>query len=70
MDTYGAQPEKNFNGELWQRIMAASLGGVLCGTCDTPVAAKFSTAQAENNEYISWQEHIIDDLTLGVSDLS
>ncbi|MFT6436902.1 MAG: CubicO group peptidase (beta-lactamase class C family) [Candidatus Azotimanducaceae bacterium] len=66
----GAQPEKNFNQELWRRIMAASHEGVLCGTCDTPVAARLSTAQAKTDEYISWHEHIIDDPSRGVSDLS
>ena len=66
----GAQPEKRFNHKLWRKIMLASKQGLMCGTCDMPLAARPSSAKAETGEYISWREHIIDDPTLGVDDLS
>ena len=66
----GAQPERNFNRELWRRIMLASGQGVMCGNCELPVAVSPSTAMTHSGEYISWREHIIDDPTKGVSDLS
>ncbi|MEO2173618.1 MAG: VCBS repeat-containing protein [bacterium] len=40
-----------------------------CGSC-AAVSATLGTVQASNGQYISWNEHIIDDPTLGVSDLS
>jgi len=66
----GAQPAEDFNRVLWQKIMAASPQGVMCGTCDTPLAARLSTVKSKTGKFISWREHIIDDPTLGVSDLS
>ena len=66
----GDQPERNFNRELWRRIMLASDQGVMCGNCELPVAVSPSSAMAHTSEFISWREHIIDDPTRGVNDLS
>ncbi len=66
----GADPGTNFNDELWKRLMAAAPVDALCVKCKDTVASQSGTVKARSNEYISWKEHIIDDPSLGVSDLS
>lgn len=58
----GAQPEQNFNNEFWRRLMAVVPQEAICATCGAPLADATST--------IGWQEHIIDDPSRGVTDLS
>ncbi|MCW8926298.1 MAG: FG-GAP-like repeat-containing protein [Xanthomonadales bacterium] len=66
----GDEPAKDFNQQLWLRLMEASPAGPACEQCDTPVADRPSDAQGHDGKFISWREHIIDDPTRGVADLS
>ncbi len=66
----GSGPGQDFNTEFWQRLMAASPQGSMCGQCDDPIASSLSSVKSANGQFISWKEHVIDDPTLGVSDLS
>jgi CubicO group peptidase (beta-lactamase class C family) len=58
----GTQPEQNFNNEFWRRLMAVVPEETICSNCGAPLADALST--------IGWQEHIIDDPSRGVADLS
>ncbi len=68
----GDQPEADFNQQFWLKLMAAIPEAAICERCDPPLAAGMSSAQAHTDAtpFISWREHIIDDPTLGVADLS
>mgnify|MGYP003675061770 CR=1 FL=1 len=66
----GDTPEKDFDQKFWQKLMAASPTGNLCGQCNGAIADTISTARSADGQYISWKEHIIDDPSLGISDLS
>ncbi|HJN48875.1 MAG: FG-GAP-like repeat-containing protein [Pseudomonadales bacterium] len=66
----GNNPGRDFNREFWRRLMAASPNGSMCGQCDGAIAARPTSVKAKNGQYISWQEHIIDDPSMGVPDLS
>ncbi len=66
----GNAPGEEFNREFWKRLMAASPHGSMCGRCDGAIAARSTTAKAKSGQYISWREHIIDDPSMGVFDLS
>ncbi|MEM1249253.1 MAG: FG-GAP-like repeat-containing protein [Acidobacteriota bacterium] len=66
----GGQPSPDFDQELWKRIMKALGREPICGACEGPLAARPTTAQSADGQWISWREHVIDDPTLGVPDLS
>lgn len=66
----GAGPGADFNIKLWDLIMRALSLEPLCGPCTTPLALRKSEVKAADGNYISWREHIIDDASLGVADLS
>jgi len=66
----GDAPADDFNQALWQRLMAAAPAEPICAPCLPPVADRPSRAQAADGRYITWREHVIDDPTLGVADLS
>ena len=66
----GAQPDPGFNQGLWHRIMRAMSLTPLCDPCTLPIAARMTQAVSADGAFISWREHVIDDPTLGVEDLS
>ena len=66
----GDKPSDDFDKVLWQKLMLASPQGNLCGQCNGAVADKPSSVRAKDGRYISWREHIIDDPTNGIADLS
>ncbi len=66
----GDTAEKDFDQKFWQKLMAASPTGNLCGQCNGAIADSISTARSADGQYISWREHIIDDPSLGIADLS
>ncbi|MGD8418275.1 MAG: serine hydrolase [Pseudomonadales bacterium] len=66
----GDQPEPAFNVEFWRRLMDALPQTPICGTCAAPLAGRPAEATAPDGRYISWREHIIDDPTHGVPDLT
>ena len=66
----GDNPEPDFNEEFWRHLMVASPLESICDPCGQPVASQLSRARSEAGEFISWREHVIDDPSLGVSDLS
>ena len=59
-----------FDNVFWQKLMAASPKGALCGQCDGAIADQLSNVKSADGHYISWIEHIIDDPVLGIADLS
>jgi hypothetical protein len=63
--TYAAEKE-----DIYFPDETASPNDALCGQCDGAIAARPGHVQAKNGQYISWKEHIIDDPTMGVADLS
>ena len=66
----GDRPDPDFNQGLWRRIMQAMSLAPLCDPCTLPLAARMTTATSAEGAYISWREHVIDDPSLGLSDLS
>lgn len=58
----GDQPERTFNNEFWRRLMAALPEDAICTDCAPPLADAPSA--------LGWHEHVIDDPTMGVGDLS
>lgn len=66
----GDAPDEDFNQQLWLRLMEAASAEPACRLCETPVADRLSNAKSAGGQYISWREHIIDDPTRGVADLS
>jgi CubicO group peptidase (beta-lactamase class C family) len=66
----GDSPAKDFDNVFWQKLMAASPAGTLCGQCDGAIADQLSNVKSADGRYISWKEHIIDDPALGIQDLS
>ncbi|NKB97162.1 MAG: serine hydrolase [Pseudomonadales bacterium] len=66
----GANPEPDFDVRLWDLLMRALSLEPLCDPCTMPLSARQSLAQSADGHYISWREHVIDDPSLGVTDLS
>ncbi len=66
----GDAPANDFDTVLWQKIMAASPQGNLCGECNGAIADQASSVRSATGQYISWKEHIIDDPGRGIADLS
>lgn len=66
----GDAPAEDFDQQLWLRLMEASPAGPTCTRCETPVADQLSDAKSHDGKFISWREHIIDDPTRGLPDLS
>jgi hypothetical protein len=66
----GDAPADDFNQQLWLRLMEASSAAPACTRCETPVADQPTDAKSHSGKFISWREHIIDDPTRGVADLS
>jgi len=66
----GNYPGRDFNDEFWQRLMRASPLDPMCGQCNGPLSEVMSDVKSKNGKYITWKEHIIDDPSMGVSDLS
>ncbi|MFV2090119.1 MAG: FG-GAP-like repeat-containing protein, partial [Pseudomonadales bacterium] len=66
----GDQPERQFNNRFWQLLMAVIPEQAICTGCSDPLAVRVSQAIADDGEFISWKEHIIDDPARGVPDLS
>ncbi len=67
----GDQPEdRDFNQQLWLRLMAVLRQAPICSSCAAPVASRLSEAKTPSGQFIHWREHIIDDPSLGVADLS
>jgi CubicO group peptidase (beta-lactamase class C family) len=66
----GDAPASDFNQQFWLRLMAAMDIPPICRRCEPPLAGRMSDARASNGDHIAWQEHIIDDPTRGVPDLS
>ncbi len=66
----GDSPDNDFNQRFWELLMAAAPAAPICRECTTPIADRTSHAQASDGRFISWREHIIDDPSRGVPDLS
>ncbi len=67
----GDQPkDRDFDQQFWLRLMAVLPQEATCGACAPPLADELSQAKTPQGETISWREHIIDDPTRGVADLS
>ncbi|MCZ6618737.1 MAG: FG-GAP-like repeat-containing protein, partial [Gammaproteobacteria bacterium] len=66
----GDQPEAGFNNELWRLLMAAAPEAAICEACNAELAGLDTQAISSQGQYIAWREHVIDDPSLGVSDLS
>ncbi len=66
----GDAPDADFNQQFWLRLMSAMDVPPICVRCETPLAARNGNARAGDGSHITWREHVIDDPTLGVSDLS
>lgn len=68
----GDQPAADFNQQFWQKLIAVLPEGAICEHCLPPLADAQTDAQAATSRrpFISWREHIIDDPSLGVADLS
>jgi CubicO group peptidase (beta-lactamase class C family) len=66
----GDAPDADFNQRLWELLMAAAPAAPICTECLPPIADQISRARASDGRSISWREHIIDDPSLGVPDLS
>ena len=66
----GDTPDEDFNRRFWELLMAASPAEPICRECADPVADQIAHARASDGRSISWREHIIDDPTHGVPDLS
>jgi CubicO group peptidase (beta-lactamase class C family) len=66
----GDAPDVDFNQQFWELLMAAAPAAPICTECPTPIADTTSRARASNGRSISWREHIIDDPSRGVPDLS
>ena len=59
-----------FDREFWSRLLAVLGQEPLCRVCAEPVDWSESRAQASDGRWIRWREHVIDDPTHGVADLS
>lgn len=66
----GDAPAQDFDKIFWHKLMEASPLGTVCGQCDGAIADAVTSARSANGQYISWREHIIDDPSVGISDLS
>lgn len=66
----GDGPDNDFNQRFWELLMAAAPAAPICRECTTPIADRTSHAKASDGRFISWREHIIDDPSRGVPDLS
>jgi CubicO group peptidase (beta-lactamase class C family) len=66
----GDAPDADFNERFWQLLMAAAPADPICSDCPPPLADQPSEARAADGSYIHWREHVIDDPSRGVADLS
>ena len=66
----GDAPDADFNQRFWELLMAAAPAAPICTRCTTPIADRPSQVRASDGRLISWREHIIDDPSHGVPDLS
>lgn len=67
----GDQPEDtDFNRAFWSRLMATLPADAICTACAEPLASRASEARTPGGAAISWREHVIDDPSRGVADLS
>ncbi len=66
----GDAPDADFNQRFWELLMAAAPASPICTPCPAPIADQMSRARASDGRTISWREHIIDDPTRGVPDLT
>jgi CubicO group peptidase (beta-lactamase class C family) len=66
----GDAPGEAFSRRFWELLMAAAPAAPICTVCPPPIADQPSRTRASDGRFISWREHIIDDPSRGVSDLS
>ena len=66
----GDAPDDDFNQQFWLRLMAAMDVDPICERCEAPLAGRQTGARAADGSHILWAEHVIDDPTRGVPDLS
>jgi CubicO group peptidase (beta-lactamase class C family) len=66
----GNSPDADFNQQFWRLLMAAAPAAPICTECAPPIADQPSRARASDGRFIGWREHIIDDPSFGVPDLS
>ncbi len=68
----GDQPDADFDQQFWLKLMAALPEDAICESCLPPLASQPASARAAvtGQPFMSWREHIIDDPSRGVADLS